>query len=563
MRYPAFFLLWTIFGATLSLSVASPLAAKDHFLTIGGGYDPNGNQASLESNVLMFQRLLAEQRPDHPPHDLFFSDGNDPLRDLKYIDVEKESRCSTAQRIMLEVFGRGASAGTCFRTHEVPDVIGPTERSALKRRFKALGRELKSGDRLIVYVTGHGGEAEEESSDDYDYEYDYDEKKWKAKATDGEQANTEDAQYNTLMYLWDSESVEAREFGRWLDQLDSEVTVVLVMVQCYSGGFSHVLFRRHDPELGLSSAPRCGFFSQLHDRAAAGCTADSNEADYQEYSTYFWAALGGKTRTGEPLERPDYNEDGQVSFAEAHAYAVIESDTIDIPLRTSESFLRHYSRLGRRGNAEESDEESGNPVSRLLSSFGGGSKAEATQGLASASGPLAELIAKVPQDQRAILELLPQKLGISKPVTVEAVRLKLRQAESDLAAARLKSHAASETRRKVKSDLREEIYAVWPEISKGYSPTLVELTNDRSDEFVETIEGLASYEAWVSASGRVDELAEGLRIAQRFEARCQRLLKTIETVVLAENLSTVAPTDIVERYRQLISLEEQSLAEPK
>jgi len=558
-----FFLLWTILSATVSLTLVSPLAAKDHFLTIGGGYDPTGNQASLESNVLMFQRLLAAQRPDRPPHDLFFSDGNDPLRDLQYIDVEKESRCSTAQRIMLEVFGRGASAGTCFRTHQVPEVIGPTERSAIKRRFKELGRELKSGDRLIVYVTGHGGEAEEESDDDYDYEYDYDAQKWKATAGEGEQSNAENGQQNTLLYLWDSESIEAREFGRWLDQLDSEVTVVLVMVQCYSGGFSHVLFRRHDPELGLSSAPRCGFFSQHHDRAAAGCTADSNEADYQEYSTYFWAALGGKTRTGEPLEKPDYNEDGQVSFAEAHAYAVIESDTIDIPLRTSESFLRHYSRLGRRGNSEESGEEGGNPVSRLLSVFGGASKSEAKQGLASASGPLVELFAKVPHDQRAVLELLPQKLGISKPVTVEAVRLKLRQAESDLAAANLKSHTASETHRKVKADLREEIYAIWPEISKGYSPTLVELTSDRSDEFVEAVEGLASYEAWVSAGVRVDELSDALRTAQRFEAQCQRLLRTIETVVLAENLPAVAPTEIVERYRQLISLEQQSLAEPK
>ena len=33
--------------------------AKDYFLTIGGGYDPSGNQISLEKNVLFQQSVLA------------------------------------------------------------------------------------------------------------------------------------------------------------------------------------------------------------------------------------------------------------------------------------------------------------------------------------------------------------------------------------------------------------------------------------------------------------------------------------------------------------------------
>ena len=39
------------------------------------------------------------------------------------------------------------------------------------------------------------------------------------------------------------------------------------------------------------------------------------------------------------------DRNGTVSFAEAHAYAVIASNTIDIPLRTSDVLLKTYSRL--------------------------------------------------------------------------------------------------------------------------------------------------------------------------------------------------------------------------
>ena len=31
-----------------------------HFFTIGGGYSPTGNQASLERNIIFFRKMLAD-----------------------------------------------------------------------------------------------------------------------------------------------------------------------------------------------------------------------------------------------------------------------------------------------------------------------------------------------------------------------------------------------------------------------------------------------------------------------------------------------------------------------
>ena len=44
---------------------------------------------------------------------------------------------------------------------------------------------------------------------------------------------------------------------------------------------------------------------------------------------------------GKKTISPDYNKDGKTSLNEAHAYVIIHSETIDIPVKTSDIFLRN------------------------------------------------------------------------------------------------------------------------------------------------------------------------------------------------------------------------------
>jgi hypothetical protein len=66
--------------------------SKDYVVTIGGGFSPQGNQASLEANVLFFNQVLQEQstkdksRPTPElKHQVYFADGFDPKSDLQII----------------------------------------------------------------------------------------------------------------------------------------------------------------------------------------------------------------------------------------------------------------------------------------------------------------------------------------------------------------------------------------------------------------------------------------------------------------------------------------------
>ena len=142
-----------IFAFAMAPPSAKVVHAKNHFLTIGGGYLPSGNQASLERNVLYFQRTLNDRFESDIEHDIFFADGNDSQADLQVMDRD---RVPEPNRLMAEFFGSQRNLGVSYRDHEISDVIDSTKPENLKKWFKEEGTKLEPGDRLFIYVTSHG-----------------------------------------------------------------------------------------------------------------------------------------------------------------------------------------------------------------------------------------------------------------------------------------------------------------------------------------------------------------------------------------------------------------------
>jgi hypothetical protein len=505
--------------------------AKDYFLTIGGGYDVTGNQLSLERNVLFQRSVLDAKRPDKPPYEVWFADGTDPHPDVQCRDPKFEENTPLARRLLAELLGDSDAMDLVYRTNEIPKLSGPSELKQVKDRFRKLASEVKSGDRVVIYVTAHGGRAESTRSNN------------RRRGVGGRAANP----YNTSFYFWNTEPVTASEFDSWLDRFPRDVEVVLVMVQCYAGGFAHTIFQDADAKKGLANYARCGFFAQQHDRAAAGCTPDANEADYEEYSSYFWGALAGKARDGKTAVAADYDGNGQVSFAEAHAYAIIECDTIDVPVRTSGALLKQYSELGK---------PSKKPAAAAAADTATADDAE----YADMRGPIADLLAACHPDRRAILEQLPKKLGLGERATVEDVQEKLQEIDGKISAADAKVAAATRARRSALRSLKGEIYKTWPELRTEYAPLAVELVTDRADDFVRRIQSMPDYSEFVSAKKREQELSSASMQLEREKACCERLLQTCEEAALAANLPRVAAPEIVKRYEQLLAMEEESLA---
>ncbi len=479
-----------LLGLATIIADASPVQSRDFFLTIGGGYSPSGNQASLEKNVLFFRRTLENLGVKPFSNDTFFADGDDADFDLQVLDAESIPK---PNRLMAEFFGSQQDLGLSYRNHAVSDVRGPSKPEPIRRWFKDAKTQMKSGDRLILYVTAHG-----------------------------QQSRQRDRPYNTSIAMWDNSSIEMKEFASLLDELPDEIDVVMVMVQCYTGGFSHLMFRGGDPKKGLSPQRRVGFYATVHDRPAAGCTSDADEANYLEYSTYFWAALSGIDRAGNSIERPDYDGDGKISFDEARAYTILSADTIDLPVETSGEYLTVVSRF-----ANEDD------GTTLLHN----------------DEPYSVVLKYASPVQRQVLEGLSTQLELSgDDRLVDAWQASRPQRR------RGRGRSAGESdslRQRITGDLKTR----WPELANVMNPTSIELVTTRHDLFLGAIEQHPDYPAYLELKSREESSLD----EQDRRVKYERFLRVADNVVLAENLRRLDKPNELAEFKAIVAAEHAGL----
>jgi hypothetical protein len=145
---------------------------------------------------------------------------------------------------------------------------------------------------------------------------------------------------DSYIVLWGDDDIDVRALGALFDLQPAQRRVVSVMSQCYSGAFSALVHEHGDPRRPLAAHDRCGFFAAPADRPSAGCTPETDERHYDDYTTWFFAALGGRSRSGTAASDADRDGDGVVTYEEAHVYALLRDETTDVPVSSSEEYLR-------------------------------------------------------------------------------------------------------------------------------------------------------------------------------------------------------------------------------
>ena len=473
--------------------------SADYFLTIGGGYSPEGNQISLEKNVRFYQRLLSEQHSNGVPHDIYFADGDSPRRDLQYSEPDAVPK---ANRLMGRTLLNEGHLDYKYRSSEISGVRGASTYKNIETWFHEIGSKLAAGDRLVVYATAHGGKSDDK-----------------------------DQPYNTQLFTFESEPVKVKDLAGKLAALPEGVSVVLVMVQCYAGGFNNLIFNEGDSAKGMSDRNVCGYFATTHDRPAAGCTADIREEEYQEYSSFFWAALGSKTRSGESIPTPDYNGDGAVSFDEAHAYVLLTSDTVDIPTKTSGAFLQHYSKTKDNG----------------------------WPNLINSDSPYEEFLKLASPADRAVLDGLSKQLGLSGSKRIAGTHEVVNQVDKRRGELAAEGKPVADRANELKGAIAKSIRTRWPELTNLLNAKATELLTVNSDEFIKTVESHKDYKEFSGLLEKIKDIKKQKFDQDRKWAKCQRFYRTAENIALAANLSKVAAPEIQQRYQQLLAAERGTL----
>ena len=277
---------WSKQAATENQPVPA-VAAPIDFLVLAGGGAPSYNEIALEKNVRYFQRTLNALGIDLSHTRQYFANGNDGQATVRYLNLVGQEQ---------------------FKPPEIEHLDGPATVENAQAWFEGLVTK-DSTCPSFFYFTGHGTYNRENPD-------------------------------NNAMILWEEQLISVQQLTSWLDQLPPEQPFVTMMAQCFSGSFANLIYEQGNPENPVAMQTRCGFFATVAERPSVGCTPAVNEADYRDYSSSFFAGLSGIDRTGKTVASADYNTDGTVSYAEAHAFAKVDEETTDWPVSTLEVWLQ-------------------------------------------------------------------------------------------------------------------------------------------------------------------------------------------------------------------------------
>lgn len=268
-------------------------------LLINGGGERARNFQSHLLHVQELVRLLV--RNGVAAHDIvvFASDGDNPSPDLAVRDMETEP-----DFWLIEDVWPGTLLGNRVR-YENTSVDGvlhrPAKKKALRQWIERQRSGFRAGDILLVYVTDHGSK------------------------------NKADLANNGIV-LW-GEELSVNELRELLALLPETVRVVMVMSQCFSGSFAHLMSA--EPGATTPSGNICGYFSAPADRFAYGCYPENLGKAQVGHGFRFIDALGDLG-----------------SLPRAHASVLVTDDTPDVPHRTSDVYLEGVLRreAERRGS---------------------------------------------------------------------------------------------------------------------------------------------------------------------------------------------------------------------
>lgn len=288
------------------LMVGGLVEAETQAVIVGGGFEQDASQGQIEQNVLWLEHLI---RPRVKKLDIFYGSGNGDKKDVVFWD---ETRRNSADRNPLaDVYGSPADDWQQYRHHQVTSNQGSTEVSHFTDTLTPI-LEQPVADNLLFIYNGHGG---------------YGGYNKPVKST---------------LKLWNNTQITVEQLRSYLDRVPEQVTTRFLVAQCYSGGFYHLV-----NESGIlsetTSHKRCGFMAEAADRESEGCALGINKDEFRDYSTYFFSALTREPRYDTTFViDPDRNRDGDISYREAHFYALVAALSNDLSRSTSEMFLEEW-----------------------------------------------------------------------------------------------------------------------------------------------------------------------------------------------------------------------------
>lgn len=244
------------------------VADRTYAVILSGGANKNANYERYWNDCsFVFQTLVNKYGIPHEHISVIMSDGTDPADDMHAIDGGYKS-----SPLDLDFDG-------------VPDIRYAATKANVQQVLSGLSGSLKADDHLFFYVIDHGG------SNDFDSQ--------------------------SYINLWGNEMLQDYELADYLSpMINDSVTVNVVLGQCFSGGFIGEL-----TEVGCVVAA-----ASTGSEYSWACL----DKPYDEFVYHWTSAINQATPDGTAVNS-DADGNGQVSMAEAFAYAEMNDTASETP----------------------------------------------------------------------------------------------------------------------------------------------------------------------------------------------------------------------------------------
>jgi hypothetical protein len=328
------------------------------------------------------------------------------------------------------------------------------------------------------------------------------------------------------------------------------------MVQCYSGGFANILFKDGDPKKELSQHPRAGFFSTVQTRVAAGCTPDIRSENYKEYSTSFWEALSGVSRTGQIITQPDYDNDGETSLMEAHSYVIINSNTIDIPIKTSDILLRKYfpdAFSAKKDNSKETNVFK-KYLPKIFKKNEGNSSSENNFRLEELSR--VTLLNWAGDEEKAVFLGLSKILKLNDEIPGIEIKSLQENLKKERQAIEKKKKSEVDQKNKFRDELRKKIQKLYPEISNPHHPVTTSLiSSSKKEQILELVNQNQIWQKLTQQVKKIGEFENQRFMIEKKEVKIMRIRRCMENIVLTHALLENGSSQQKAYFKRLVDLE--------
>ena len=463
--------------------------AQTKIIILGGGAGPDSSELSIEKNVAWVSDILTDAGISD--FDVLFASGSNGNVDVKEWDHDKAGIDRWLP--LARVLSSKSSLMTVYRKNLVANLEQASTRDNVIDLLKKRLQELSIGDDILIIYQGHGGHVSKDTNKNY-------------------------------LRLWGGTKLTMDELIDVFAAQPKNTILRFVFPQCYSGPFVKLIHDSPDDfTLNSVNTQRCGFIAVPDNRESEGCTVEDDESKYVDFSTYFFAALNGKTRYGKPLElNPDQNNDGAVDYREAYFYASMVASSRDVPRSTSEYFLELWEPWYVRWlpfNPAEADSEYKLVAVHIARNIG--------------------------------IDLTPEQDGF-----IKAVHAHRKKADSAYRDATKALSALQKEEKSVRDKLKSEINYRWPQVKNTYTNSYLVFVEKELTQVTQWLLTQSAYSDLEVLQNKIEIYEDEVVRAERDRGMSLRLLRAIYLAKLHHAFVRFGSSEHLKIYNELLECEQ-------